>query len=65
MMRRIVAVVLPLGFLAYVWWAGWFLRGGPTGSHDWAFGPIITTGLALLIASVVALVHCDDGRYLP
>lgn len=61
MMRKILAITMPFVFIAYVWWAEWFLRGGPTGPHYWAFSPIIITGLALIIVSVVAFVFRDGG----
>lgn len=62
-MRKILAIATPLGFIAYVWWAGWFLRGGPNGPHNWAFEPILITGLALFIAATIALTN-GGGRYL-
>ena len=61
MIRKVLAIFAPLAFLAFVWWGAWFLRGGPTSPHDWAFGPIVITGLALIIASVVAFVFRDGG----
>ena len=55
------AILSVISFLAYVWFASWLLREGPGHGKDWMILPVIITGMALLVGTIVLCSSVEES----
>lgn len=54
------AILSVISFLAYIWFASWLLREGPGHGNDWMILPVIITGMALLVGTIVLCSSAEE-----
>lgn len=55
------AILSVISFLAYIWFASWLFREGRGHGNDWMILPVIITGMALLVGTIVLCSSAEES----